>query len=152
MKRFLLATLSLGLAATTSLAATVEFRGGLCLLSVTPQCAPEGYTVGDCFLLRYSPPGLGTNGPTTEISILGQTSANNYSLASGTLVGTLFKAVAGKHVGRTGSSFNATMRITAQAPVPTATSSYVQFRGNITTFNDNTGCTVGYRASATLRP
>ena len=111
MKRLLLTALSLGLIATNAVAATVEFRGGLCLLSVTSQCALEGYTIGDCFLLRYSPPNLDTNGPTTEFSLLGGTSANNYSLASGSLVGTTFKSVSGKHVGRTGSSFAATMRI-----------------------------------------
>lgn len=152
MKRLAVVGITLGLIATNAIAATVEFRGGMCIVSTSSLCAADGWNIGDCLLLRYSPPNLGTNGPTTEFSLLGQSSADNYSLASGSLVGTTLKAVAGKHVGRAGSSFNSTMRITSQSPVPTATSRFVNLQGNITNFNDTTGCTVGFRASATRRP
>jgi hypothetical protein len=103
--------------------------------------------------MRYSPPGLGTNGPATEVSLFGQSFADNYSLATGTLIGTTFKPVVGIHAGRTGYSFSSTMRIASQSPSPlAATSKSVSFLGGITNFDDSTGCTVGFRASGSLRP
>src|SRR5205809_593886 len=81
--------------AANAVAGVVEFRGGFCLLTVTTSCASASWNVGDCLLLRYSPPNLGTNGPTTEVSVLGQSFGDSYSLASGSLVGTTYKTVAG---------------------------------------------------------
>ncbi len=152
MKKLAIAAAALGLGVSGAFAATVEFRGGFCITSVTTACTPFGWGVGDCMLLRYSPPGIGTNGPATEFSLFGQSIADNYSLASGSLVGTTLKPVVGLHVGRTGYSFSSSMRITSQSPVPAATSPAVSLAGNITNFDDSIGCAVGFRASATRRP
>ena len=151
MKRLTLFTVALGFAVANANADPVEFRGGLCLSSVNAACTADGWGVGDCLLLRYSPPNLGTNGVTTELSLLGQTYADNYSLASGTLVGTTYKTVAALHVGRIGYSFSSTARITAQTPV-SATSKSVSLSGNVTDFSSTVGCTVGFQAAAARRP
>ena|SRR5437868_1210451 len=151
MKMPVFLALALGLMASNAVAGVVEFRGGFCLLTVTTSCASASWNVGDCLLLRYSPPNLGTNGPTTEVSVLGQSFGDSYSLASGSLVGTTYKTVAGVHVGRQGYGFTSNMRITSQSSV-SATSKSVTLAGNIQNFDDATGCDVGFQASATNRP
>lgn len=133
-------------------AAAVEFRGAMCVTAVTTACAADGWSVGDCLLLRYSPPNLGSNGAATEFSVLGQSFGDNYSLAAGSLVGTTLQPVVGLHIGRTGYSFSATMRLTSQSPVPAATTRSLSLAGNIGNFGGTTGCTIGFRASATNRP
>lgn len=152
MKRIVTAVLLLGLGGGGALA-EVEFRGALCVITANAACASFGWAPGDCVLMRYSPPGLGNNGVATEISLFGQSFADNYSLASGSLIGTTFKPVVALHVGRTGYSFSSKMRITSQSPSPLqATSKSVTFTGGITNFNDSTSCTIGFRASGSLRP
>src|SRR5438046_1959758 len=102
MKRMLATAIALGVGVVGASATPVEFRGGLCITSVTTQCSAFGWAIGDCLLMRYSPPNLGTNGAATEFSLLGQSYGDNYSLASGSLVGTSYQSVVGIHVGRTG--------------------------------------------------
>lgn len=153
MKKILMAAVAVAMSASGALAGTVEFRGGFCVTAVNSSCAAFGWTVGDCLLMRYSPPNVGTNGPATEMSLFGQSFSDNYSLPSGSLVGTLYKTVVGLHVGRTGYSFSPTMRFTSQIPnPPTATTKSVALAGNITNFDDSTGCEVAFRASGALRP
>lgn len=153
MKRVLFAGLALGALAASASAQTIEFRGALCLTSVTAACSTQGWNVGDCVLLRYSPPTIGTNGPGTEVSLLGQSFGDNYSLASGSLVGSTMRPVAGTHVGRTGYTFSiATMRFLTQSPTPSAAAPFVSLTGNINSFNDIASCNVGFRGSATRRP
>ncbi|WP_237153387.1 hypothetical protein [Oryzibacter oryziterrae] len=152
LKRVFLAALG-GLSVASAHAAVVEFRGAICLTSKTTACTADGWDVGDCFTMRYSPRNLGTNGPSTEFTLLGPAFADNYELATGSLVGTTFKAVKGTHVGRTGYAFSPTMKITKQTPAtPTATSPTLAILGNITNFGDTTGCTIGFSATGVNRP
>lgn len=145
--------LATGLLSTAAMAQTVEFRGAACLTTVTATCPASGWDIGDCMLLRYSPPNLGTNGVKTEFSLFGQSFSDNYSLASGSLIGTTLKAVDAYHVGRTGYKYASTMRITKQSPSPLlATTASVSITGNITNFSNSPSCNVGFRASAALRP
>lgn len=153
MKNILAAIAILGLPALPAAAQTVEFRGALCLTSATAACSTAGWNVGDCFLMRYSPPLLGTNGTGTEVTLVGQSYADNYSLDTGNLTGTTMKPVIGLHIGRTGYAFSSTMRIQNQKPSPLlSTSTSVNFTGNISNFADSANCTVAYRASGSLRP
>ncbi len=152
MKKIILTMAALGVSVSGASANTVEFRGAACITSVNAACAPFGWTVGDCMLMRYSPRSLGTNGPATELSLFGQSFSDNYSLATGNPVGTVFQPVVGIHVGRTGYSFSPKMRFTSQSPAALGTSKSVTLAGNITNFDDSTGCTVGFRASGTRRP
>src|SRR6266540_136775 len=152
MKRFLLLGLTIALMTPKgAMADVIEFRGGFCISTVTTACDADGWNVGDCLLLRYSPPNLGTNGPGTEFSVLGQSFADNYSVPSGSLLGTTYQAVDGAHVGRIANGFNAQMRITKQSSV-SATSKSVSLQGNIKDFGNTTGCDVGFQASGTNRP
>ncbi len=153
MKKVVLTMAALAVSAGGAIAQTVEFRGAACITSVNAACTPFGWTVGDCLLMRFSPRSLGTNGPATELSLFGQSFSDNYSLATGNPVGTVFQPVIGIHVGRTGYSFSSNMRFTSQSPAPLlASSKSVTLAGNLTNFDDSTGCTVGFRATGTLRP
>lgn len=153
MKYVIAGALAMGLLSNAAMAQSVEFRGSLCLTAVSATCPGSGWVVGDCLLMRFSPPGLGTNGVTTEMSLMGQSFGDNYSLPSGTLVGTLFKLVDAYHIGRTGYKYAATMRITKQTPSTIlATSPAVSLVGGLTNFSNSPNCTVAFRASATLRP
>lgn len=152
MNRMLTITAALALMATAASAQIIEFRGAVCLTSVTAACSADGWSVGDCLLMRYSPPNIGTNGAGTEFSVLGQSFGANYGLAAGSLVGATFVPVQGTHVGRTGYTFNSTMRITGQSPPPSNTSTGVSLVGGITGFDATLGCTVNFRGSGTKRP
>ena len=151
MQKILLAGLALAASASMTQAAIVEFRGGACITAVTTACAADGWDIGDCMSMRYSPPNLGTNGAATELTFMNQAFGVNYGLATGTLVGTTYKPVSGVHVGRTGYTFSSSARITTQTAVSAASSS-VTLIGNITNFDSTTGCTVGFRASGARKP
>ena len=153
MKNVIVAIAVIGLTASSAVSQTIEFRGALCLATTTSACSTAGWNVGDCFLMRYSPPMLGTNGTGTEVTLVGQSYADNYSLSTGDLIGTTMKPVVGLHIGRTGYSFSSTMRIQAQKPSPLlSTSKSVSFVGNISNFADSANCSVSFRASGSLRP
>lgn len=153
MKKSMLSGLFILSAVLPAAAQTVEFRGAACITSVTAACSAAGWSAGDCLLLRYSPPMLGSNGAATEFTLVGQSYADNYSLATGSLVGATNKAVVGLHVGRTGFAFNSTMRIQSQQPSPLlSTSKSVSFTANVTNFDDTASCSVNLRASAANRP
>lgn len=134
-------------------AQAVEFRGSACLTKLSSACSSAGWQIGDCFLMRYSPPNLGTNGPSTEFSLFGQSYADNYSLDTGSLIGSTMKPVVGLHIGRTGYSFSSTMKIQGQKPNPLQTGSpTVNFTGSLSNFGDTANCTVSFTASGVNRP
>jgi hypothetical protein len=152
MTKIAVALATLGLSATLAHAQVIEFRGGMCLTAVTAACSSDGWAVGDCLLMRYSPPNIGTNGTGTEFSVMGQSFGANYALTTGSLAGTTYVPVQGVHVGRTGYTFNSTMRITSQSPAPSNTSTSVTLAGGITNFDATLGCNVNFRASGSKRP
>lgn len=154
MKKLLIAGLALGAFAGSAAAQSIEFRGSLCLTVVAPTCTTlsSPWNVGDCSTLRYSPPNIGTNGPATEFNLLGGGFANSYHLATGSLVGTTLKTVAGTKITRTLTTWSPTMRITSQTPVPSATNLSEVLQGDITAFDNNPGCNVTFRAAATKKP
>lgn len=152
MRRFCLAAAVFAIG-TASASAATEFRGSLCITKTNAACSAGGWGVGDCLLMRFSPPNVGTNGPKTELSLFGQAFADNYSLASGTLIGTTMKPVSAVHIGREGYAFSTTARFTLQTPkVPTTTTESILIRGSIANFGDTTGCTVTFRATGVNRP
>ena len=154
MKRVLLAGIALGLTVTGALAQSIEFRGAVCLTAVTSTCTTlsSPWNVGDCTTLRYSPPNIGTNGASTNFNLIGSGFANSYFLASGSLVGTTLRTVAGTKITRTMSTWSPTMRISSQTPLPSSTSLSEALQGDISSFDNNPGCNVSFRASATKKP
>ena len=148
------AGLMTGTAAAPAAAAPVEFRGALCLTGVPLICnTASGWKVGDCVATRYSPPGLGTNGVSTKLTLFESNRAQSYTLASGTLVCTVFKTVSAIVIGRGPNQFPTTMRITSQTPaLLTATTPTVSIKGDISKWDGEPTCTVQFQAAGTLRP
>lgn len=148
MKRIVIAVLAASIAAPAASAARVEFRGGLCVLSVAPTCtAMQETSVGFCYQMRYSPPNVGTNGPATNLSILEYGGAQNYRLPSGSIIGTAYQAVAGTGVYRLGFTFTSQMRITSQSPANLSTAAVATITGDIKDFDFLPGCNVKFRGS-----
>lgn len=128
----------------------IEFVGQLNIVSVTPACTNANETaVNDIYSFRYNPPNLGGTNTDTAFSILAQGGAQNYDLASGTLIGTGWHSVQGVAVWRHGYWWNtSTMRITKQTPATLAlTTTAVTVVGDITNYDDVTGCTVHFTGS-----
>jgi len=151
--RFAYAVMFMGVIASSVSAAEVDFRGGICITSAAAACSTGSWKVGDCLDMRYRPPGLLGNGPATRLSFFTNDFAENYTLPTGTLIGTTYKTVNGTAIEEVARTFTAQMRITAQSPATlTATSNFVSSTGNIQDFDAVTGCTVGFRASGTRRP
>lgn len=153
MKRAFFSVAMLFCGVISASAQAVEFRGSACLTEASPACSAAGWQVGDCFLMRYSPPGLGANDSSTEFSLFGQSYADNYSLNTGSLIGSTMKPVVGLHIGRTGYSFSSTMKIQGQKPTPLQSGSpSVNFTGSLSNFGDTANCTVRFTAAGVNRP
>lgn len=153
MKRLTVAFAALCLSSTMSLAA-VEFQGSLCITSITPICPSWGWTVGTCVGVRFGPPNLGGNGPSTGFSVFSHNFAAGYVLPVGSLVGTTFRSVQGYKVHRGAYTFNGTkMRFTSQVPaVPTIATTSITQVGGFQKWDDLTGCTITFRTSLTRKP
>lgn len=154
MIRLLLTGAILSLSATASVSQNVRYIGSFCLTSVTPGCASEGWAVGNCTTFHLKPPNIGSNGPETKMSVFFPVFALNYSLSSGTLVGTTYKTTTSTAIGLNATSFPADVRFVTQSPATlTATTKFISINGNIKDFDDPLfNCDVGFRASAQQRP
>jgi len=151
MKRLALAVICLFAAAPLA-HAEIEFEGSLCLTAVTTACQPD-WQKGSCFLVRYAPRSIGSNGPDTELSLFGRTFAVGFKLPSGNPVAATPYTVSMAKVARGGYSYNLGFRFASQTPsAPLATSPSITFTGAFTNWDEITGCTVTFRGATTLRP
>lgn len=145
MKTIALASLGLTMMISTAAAARVEFRGGLCILTASAPCTTfEETSVGVCYQMRYAPRNLGDNGPATKVTLIEFGGAQNYTLPSGSLIGTSYQTVNGTGVYRSGFTFTSPMRITAQSPATLTTATSVTITGNIKDFDSIPGCDVKF--------
>ena len=93
---------------------------------------------------------LGANDARTSLSVFIPYGAANYTLASGTLVGTTFKSVTYSNVYRyAGTSPGASkVRITSMKPaVVLPDTPDIRFKGNIKNFDGDAGCDVSFSAT-----
>lgn len=153
--------LASGLAVLMATAATgnaqkVEFRGGAYLSDFSEACADldwpvDGYQYAN---VRYRPPKLGDNGPSTRLAFHFNFWSTSFALEKGKL-GKKFKKVI---AGGTGSStypypFNPRLRITSLSPGKiTESTTEVVIAGQIRGFDEADDCDVSFRASMTKRP
>lgn len=96
---------------------TQEYRGIACIIFAGVHCPAEGWNVGDCALMRFSPPNALGNGDRTSVSLKWTSYAQNYQVNE-SAIGTTFKDVQFSWVGRNGgiASTATKMRIPAVAP------------------------------------
>lgn len=134
-------------------AARIEFRGTFHITSVTQACIDNGNAeVGEIYRLRFNPPDTGDNPPRTGVTLIGGYFVQNFTLQSGSLIGTVFKAVDGSAIGRGLFTFPAQMRITDQIPdVIQLTTVSATIIGNIRGFDGEPTCQVGFRATGFAR-
>jgi hypothetical protein len=133
----------------------VEFDGALCLTTVTSQCLPMNWAIGNCAVVRLAPPNLGTNGPPTRLSMYFHGDyAFNVTLNAGSLIGTTFQTVTATRMGTVAVQYSAGARFTLQSPAaPTATTNTIAFLGGINNFDiDGTGRNVSFRGAVTRKP
>jgi hypothetical protein len=136
-----------------AVAAQVEWRGAVCVTTANTVCLADGWAVGDCMTLRFLPPNIGTNGPSTRLNFGGQFGASQYTLDSGTLVGATFKPVRETVSGRFGFQATTPMRLSSLLPATiTATTSTISLVAIIQDTDGTSGCTLGVRGAATLKP
>lgn len=150
MLRLGLALILLGITASGAIAAQVTFKGTLHLTSITTVCADNGAVVGQFMRLLFSPPGLGDNGTRTRLSLFyGFGGAENYTLASGSLLGTAFQPVTITTVFRGSGQGTSQLRITSQIPaVPLATTTEIKIVGNIRDMSGDVGCNTSFIGNA----
>jgi hypothetical protein len=149
MKRVMFAGLGLAMMISTASAARVEFVGAMNILAITTACTTAQETaVNQIYHMRYNPPNLGVVDSRTSLSFHDQGGSQNYTLPTGSLIGTTFQTVAGTGIYRYAFTYSTTMRITSQVPstLTTATNS-VTLVGNINDFDDVAGCNVQFRAA-----
>ena len=140
------------LGSSPALASNVQFFGRVHLTSANATCVANG-DVGNPSFMRFAPPNLGTNGPQTRLTIInGGQNGDNFTLASGSLVGTTYKSVTRTGIGFNGGQSTTLMRITSQVPATlTDTTPSVIIKGNIQDDYGDVGCAVGFTAVGYLK-
>ncbi len=141
-------------ALATGAAAAPDYIGSMCITSVSAECAAVGWAVGGCSQVRLRPGNVGSNGPSTRLSFFFDTFALNYTLASGSIVGTAYKDVVGTRIGQSASQFPAQMRFRSQKPSAVATdTAVITISGNIKEWDDpESNCAIGFDAVLQKRP
>jgi hypothetical protein len=149
MKTLALAALSMIGMVSAATAARVEFVGALNVTGVSAACTSAQETsVNQIYQMRYNPPNLGVTDPRTSVSLHEQGGSQNYTLPSGTLVGTTLQPVNGTGIYRQAVSFSASMDIATQAPATLKTSTKsVTITGEIDDFDGVAGCNVLFSAA-----
>ena len=135
-------------------AQTVEFRGGG-FFSFSTQCEAEGWGGTTYASVRYRPPMLASNDPSTRFSVFFPLFyATNFMLPTGNLTAT-YKAVEGGSLGA-GIWIYPTkpkMRVTLSTPSKVDTSTEaVRLKGQINGFDNVKNCVVDFDVSLTRRP
>lgn len=153
MRRLAITLSTLCLLAVPAQAARIEFRGTFHITSANQTCIDAGSaSVGEILSLRYNPRNVGDNGPATRVSVFDRFFAENYTLPSGSLIGTVFQNVDGAGIARGLFTFPAQMRITAQQPATLQLSTVsVTLTGNIKDFDAEPGCQIGFKATGYAR-
>lgn len=152
MKRPALAALVLAMAAEPA-AAKLTWRGNMCITAISAAC-PAGDWVLTCYDLAFRPPNVSDNGTQTLFAFGDTRFRYGLRLASGSLVGTTYKAVTQTSI--TTFAFsppNTTMRFTTQTPATiTATTPNIYMVGNMNNVDGTPNCNLAFRASAVLSP
>ena len=151
MYRFAMLASAVCLASSPALTANVQFFGRFHFTAGNATCVAIG-DIQDPLFMRFAPPNLGTNGPQTRLTTIGRQTGDNWTLASGTLVGTTYKNVTSTGMGFSAGQFTTKMRITSQVPaVLTATTPSVIIKGNVQNYAGDTSCTIGFTAVGYLK-
>jgi hypothetical protein len=154
MNKLLCSLAFLALTTAGASAEVINFYGSMCITAASAGCATANIKIGQCSLVRYRPPNIGTNGPQTKFSQFSTASASNYTLPTGTLIGTTFQTVEASHIGQSTSTNAAAMRFSFHQPATVvATSNYINLRGDVTTWDDpDLACDISFRASFVQQP
>lgn len=131
--------------------AKVTWRGNMCITSVSASC-PAGDWELKCYSLAYRPPNVGDNGVPTLFAFGNERWRYGMKLATGSLVGTTYRAVSQTAVTvQAFSPTNVTMRFTTQTPATiAATTPSIYLVGNINNIDGIVGCNIAFRAAAVL--
>ena len=153
MKRLLIAGATLACLMAGGAYATPlgEFDGMFNVKTISTGCNGFPTPGGSGTLMRYLPPGVGGNGTATRITLRDlyqQGTMQNYSLASGTVVGSTLVIVDFVAVDSDARSGKAKVQISSQTPATVVdTTKVVKLAGKIVNFNGALGCTVGFSAT-----
>lgn len=152
MKRLICAALALSAVSEPALA-KVTWRGSMCITAVSSSC-PAGDWQLTCYNMAYRPPNVSDNGPSTRFAFGDGNFRYGMGLASGSLIGTTYRAVSQTSVTTFGySPQNVTMRFTTHNPTTlTTTSPTVYIVGNINNTDGHAGCNLTFRATGVLAP
>jgi hypothetical protein len=152
MKLPSIALLALTFSSTTVFAKDIEWLGYFCIVNKLNQsCLDDGIRPGECATLRYTPRNMGSNGPSTRLSLYEQHWAANYTLPIGNLIGSRFKKVNGTGIAKGVWTFTSKMRIAKQIPRSSLTT-YLALEGDIYDYDGATGCNIKFTAAVTRRP
>ena len=165
---FALAVLSPIAASAAPASGYYDYRGAMVVVSIptasATACKNAGYSVGDEFNMRFTPPGatLGSNGDTWKLSIFQREYAQNFQYSVGNYPGAVAKPTdLNMTIGRGYRTFKVTpqVAITTQTPGTITTSTLtVTLIGKIQNFGDTAsttlseGCEINFRASGILKP
>ena len=176
MNRFSLIAAAVSLLGSAAISAAVaapsngyyEYRGALIITAIdvvtpaSPKCAALGYSVGNEYNMRFTPPGatLGNNGTNWRLSVFWREHAENFVFATAPTA-TLATPTSTMSIGRGSGAFTVAPRvaISKQSPSPIATTTNtVYLEGKIRNFGNEAkttlseGCDISFRASGVLKP
>jgi hypothetical protein len=126
-------------------AAALEWRGSGEITAFNNACAPLWTGTQILFGIRYAPPSLNLNGPSTRLTISNNPFNHyNFILPSGALNNT-FQTVNVAHMNKFYQTYTAQMSVTGQTPANiTATTDHVSLVGQINGFDEIAGCVANF--------
>lgn len=145
------AAVALCCAASQAQAGRVDFAGRFHMTAQNAACVSFGDGIQPADF-RYRPPNLGTNGTATKLTVIEGWGAENWQIASGSLIGTSWVTVTDTGIAGGAGQITTKMRIRSQVPATlTATTPSVTIIGDIQNFQEDTGCTISFVATGYLQ-
>jgi hypothetical protein len=117
-------------------------------MSIDYASGPCEYNpVGEHYVARFRPAGLGTNGPNTTLSFLTNGYAMNYTRLDG-LYDPVYVLVEAKAIGTGFGTFPAYVKFVNQEPaVISSTTRFINVTGQIHGYDYTPGCIIRFRMS-----
>jgi hypothetical protein len=135
--------------ATDALAAQSRWMGDLVITAKSGSC-PDFDPVGDRYVVRFQPGGVGTNGASTFLNLHGRNWVMGYKKAAGRF-NTAFQPVQTTMIGASIGTATSYIRFATQAPAAiAATTRFITVTGQIKGYDYMPACVVTF--STVLQP
>ena len=121
-----------------------HYRGTACIASLSGQCGFSQWIIGTCAVARFTPPNWSLNSNRTGISLNWGAFTQNFTYASGSLIGAVMRPLQATGISGFVYTYSATGRIVSQSP-PNPTTATVFLSNTIAINGFDQTCNATFR-------